>query len=176
MWCPCGTDQNLGILSFSDPVLRSGMPSRSVKDCRVGRKNCALLAMTQIGAPAGRIRIWEFYRFPIPCFVPGCHTFGLKIATAALRPRNDTKMEHFMLGKHTFLFYEVIFARCCSASFFKRFVPKNVPFLSKTCQICHCEEGACARRGNLKRSETASRNEARRGCAVKFGRWPSEIR
>ena len=115
----------------------------------------------------------DFVGLPLPCFVPGCDAFGLKIATAALRPRNDTKMERFMLGKHTFLFYEVIFARCCSASFFKRFVPKNVPFFSKTCQICHCEEGACARRGNLKRSETASRNEARQGCAVKFGRWPS---
>ena len=26
-----------------------------------------------------------------PCFVPGFHTFDFKIATAALRPRNDTK-------------------------------------------------------------------------------------
>ena len=52
-------------------------------------------------------------------------------------------------------------AQCCSASFFKRFVPKTVLFSNKTYQICHCEEGACARRGNLKRNETASRNEAR---------------
>ena len=28
-------------------VLRSGVPVRSVKDCRVGRKKCALLAMTE---------------------------------------------------------------------------------------------------------------------------------
>ena len=28
--------------------------------------------------------------FPLPCFATGCHTFGLKIAMAALRPRNDT--------------------------------------------------------------------------------------
>jgi len=48
-----------------------------------------------------------------------------------------------------------------SSSFFKRFVPKTVLFSNKTYQICHCEEGACARRGNLKRNETASRNEAR---------------
>ena len=52
-----------------------------------------------------------------------------------------------------------LFARCCLASFFKYFVQKTVPFSRKTYQICHCEEGACARRGNLKRNETASRNE-----------------
>ena len=27
--------------------------------------------------------------------------------------------------------------------------PEIVPFSRKTDQICHCEEGACARRGNL---------------------------
>ena len=26
-----------------------------------------------------------FCRFPLPCFGSGCHTFGFKIATAALR-------------------------------------------------------------------------------------------
>ena len=35
-------------------VLRSGMPSRSVKDCRVGRKKCALLAMTNLIGFAGK--------------------------------------------------------------------------------------------------------------------------
>ena len=35
-------------------VLRSGMPSRSVKDCRVGRKECALLAMTNLIGFAGK--------------------------------------------------------------------------------------------------------------------------
>ena len=34
------------------------------------------------------------------------------------------------------------FARCCSAPFFKRFVPEIAPFSRKTHQICHCEEGA----------------------------------
>jgi len=39
---------------------------------------------------------------------------------------------------------------------------KSFRFFSKTYQICHCEEGIFnARRGNLKRDETASRNEAR---------------
>ena len=27
--------------------------------------------------------------------------------------------------------------------------PEIVPFSRKTHQVCHCEEGACARRGNL---------------------------
>ena len=53
----------------------------------------------------------------------------------------------------------LFFARYRSASSFKRFVPKMVTISRKTNQFCHCEEGACARRGNLKRSETASRNE-----------------
>ena len=34
-------------------------------------------------------------RLALPCFATGCHAFGLKIATAALRPRNDTKMADF---------------------------------------------------------------------------------
>ena len=47
------------------------------------------------GVPAGRFEIWGFCRFPLPCFGSECHTFGLKIATAALRPRNDTKFAVF---------------------------------------------------------------------------------
>ena len=35
-------------------VPRSGIPSRSVKDCRVGRKKCALLAMTRLIGFAGK--------------------------------------------------------------------------------------------------------------------------
>ena len=38
----------------SPAALRSGMPSRSVKDCRVGRKKCALLAMTNLIGFAGK--------------------------------------------------------------------------------------------------------------------------
>ena len=30
----------------------------------------------------------------------------------------------------------------------------------QTYQFCHCEEGACARRGNLKRNDLPFRNEA----------------
>jgi len=85
----------------------------------------------------------------IPCFATGFHTFGLKIAAAALRPRNDTNLERFCFGNGRFCFMRPFFARWCSAPLFKRFVPKTVSFSSKPDQICHCEEGACARRGNL---------------------------
>ena len=97
--------------------------------------------------------------FVLPCFGAGCHTFGLKIATAALRPRNDTELERFYLDNRRFCFMRSFFARCRSASSFKRFVPEIVSFSRKTHQICHCEEGACARRGNLKRNDLPSRNE-----------------
>ena len=40
--------------------------------------------------------------YVLPCFGAGCHTFGLKIATAALRPRNDTKLGRFW-GKNSLL-------------------------------------------------------------------------
>ena len=36
-----------GSVSFRATIVRYGMTNCSVKDCRVGRKNCALLAMTQ---------------------------------------------------------------------------------------------------------------------------------
>ena len=36
-----------GFVSFRPTIFRFGMTNRIVKDCRVGRKNCALLAMTK---------------------------------------------------------------------------------------------------------------------------------
>ena len=36
-----------GSVSFRATIFRFGMTNRFVKDCRVGRKNCALLAMTK---------------------------------------------------------------------------------------------------------------------------------
>ncbi len=33
--------------------------------------------------------------FVLPCFAAGCHTINFKIATAAMRPRNDTKLGRF---------------------------------------------------------------------------------
>ena len=78
--------------------------------------------------------------FALPCFGAECHPFGLKIATAATRPRNDTNLKRFILETDVFRFMRSFFARYRSASFFKRFVLKIVPFSRKTYQICHCEE------------------------------------
>ena len=91
--------------------------------------------------------------FMLPCFVPGYHTFDFKIATAALRPRNDTGSERFCLENGRFSFFAVIFCtvllctvfqtfRSGNRFVFKRFVPEIAPFSHKTHQICHCEEGA----------------------------------
>ena len=80
--------------------------------------------------------------FVLPCFATGCHTFGFKIATAAVRPRNDTKLERFCLENRRFLFYAVIFCAVSLRIVFQTFIPEIVPFSRKTHQICHCEEGA----------------------------------
>ena len=40
-------------------------------------------------------KIFGFCRFLLPYLATGYHTFGFKIATAAMRPRNDTKMVGF---------------------------------------------------------------------------------
>ena len=84
------------------------------------------------------------------------------------KPRNDMKLGRFCLENGRFLPYAAFLRGAAphrfsnvSSAFFKRFVPKTVLFSNKTYQICHCEEGACARRGNLKRSKTAFRNETR---------------
>ena len=68
-------------------------------------------------------------------------------------PRNDTNLERFYLENGRFLFYAVVFCavslctvfqtfRSGNCSVFNRFVPENALFSRKTCQICHCEEGA----------------------------------
>ena len=87
--------------------------------------------------------------FVLPCFVTGCHASNFKIATAAMRPRNDTELERFYLENGRFLFYAVVFCAVSLRIVFQTFIPEIVPFSRKTHQICHCEEGACARRGNL---------------------------
>ena len=42
--------------------------------------------------------------YVLPCFATGCLTFDFKIATAALRPRNDTKMVGFQQKTYHFYF------------------------------------------------------------------------
>ena len=43
-----------------------------------------------------------------PCFATGCHAFGLKIATAAMRPRNDTELERFYSENERFAFFAAV--------------------------------------------------------------------
>ena len=51
----------------------------------------------------------KFCRFVLPCFATGCHTFAFQIATAAKRPRNDTKLERYNLENGRFSSFAVIF-------------------------------------------------------------------
>ncbi len=95
----------------------------------------ALPEKRRCGVTPRRFRMSGFCCFVLPCFAAGCHAFGLKIATAALRPRNDTKLGRLYLGNGRFSFMRPFFARCCSAPFFKRFVLKTV-----------CPEDAAARK------------------------------
>ena len=45
-------------------------------------------------------------RLALPCLATGCHADHFKIATAALRPRNDTKMNRFCLRNKRSWLYE----------------------------------------------------------------------
>ena len=99
--------------------------------------------------------------FVLPCFVPGCHTSNFKIATAALRPRNDTELERFYLENRRFSFMRSFFARYRSASSFKRSFRKSFRFQSFRSGNCsdfpqnppdlslRGGRSFCARRGNL---------------------------
>ena len=88
-------------------------------------------------ARRGEIRdvLRDFCHFPLPCLAVGCHTFGLKIATAAPRPRNDTKSGRFYLENNCF-FMRLFFARSLRIVFrMLRFgncsvFPQNPPDLS----------------------------------------------
>ena len=88
-------------------------------------------------ARRGEIRdvLRDFCHFPLPCLAAGCHTETLKIAAAALRPRNDTKSGRFLFGKQ--MFYAVIFCTVSLRIVFQmlRFgncsvFPQNPPDLS----------------------------------------------
>ena len=104
---------------------RDAMPSAF----RLPRPRCGL-AMTQkmVGfAIKPTIFISEMFEIRLagaPCFATGCHAFGLKIATAAMRPRNDTGSERVYLGKPGFWVLYRVFSSRLSV-----FVP---PFLQKT--------------------------------------------
>ena len=63
--------------------------------------------------------------FMLPCFVTGYHAFGLKIATAALRPRNDTELKRFYLENGRFSFFSVIFCAVSLCTVFQTFRCEN---------------------------------------------------
>ena len=65
-----------------------------------------------------------FCRFLLPCFATGCRASGFQIATAALRPRNDTGSERVYLENRDFWVLYRVFSSRLSV-----FVP---PFLQKT--------------------------------------------
>ena len=117
-------------LSFRNEIRLDGTkqnPERKRK-----RNEAANLMFFVIGLPSC---------FPLPCFAAGCHTFGLKIATAALRPRNDTNLERFCFGNGRFCFMRP-FCAVLPRIVFQTFRFKNCSIFRKTYQICHCEEGA----------------------------------
>ena len=83
-------------------TMRFAIPKRTMvgrnetepwKEERGTRNKAAIPMFFAIGIP---------FCYVLPCFGAGCHTFGFKIATAALRPRNDTKLGRFW-GKNSLL-------------------------------------------------------------------------
>ena len=70
-------------------TMRFVIPKRNM----VARNDAANLMFFIISIP---------FCFVLPCFATGFHTFGFKIATAALRPRNDTKLIRFLLAAQEF--------------------------------------------------------------------------
>ena len=95
----------------------------------------ALPEKRRCGVPAGRFKIWGFCRFPLPCFAAGCRAFGFKIATAALRPRNDTKLGRLYLGNGRFSFMRPFRAILLRTVFIKRFALKPFRFPANPIRI-----------------------------------------
>ena len=77
-------------------TMRFAIPKRTM----VERNDAADLMFFVINIP---------FCYVLPCFATGCRTFGLKIATAALRPRNDTGSERVYLENRGFGSYIVCF-------------------------------------------------------------------
>ena len=72
-------------------TMRFVIPQRAM----AGRNDAAYLMFFVIGISSCLV---------LPCFATGCHTSNFKIATAALRPRNDTKSGRLYLGNGRFHF------------------------------------------------------------------------
>ena len=84
------------------------------------------------------------------CFATGFHTFGLKIATAALRPRNDTNLKRFCFGNGRFCFMRPFRAETLR-TVFQAFRSENRFVFQQTLSDLSLRGGRifCARRGNL---------------------------
>ena len=102
--------------------------NRTLKERERKRNEAANLTFFVIGLPSC---------FVLPCFATGCHASNFKIATAALRPRNDTKLGRFCLENRRFLFYAVVFCAVLLHIVFQPFrsgnclvFPQNPPDLS----------------------------------------------
>ena len=99
--------------------------------------------------------------YVLPYFATGCHASNFKIATAALRPRNDAELERFYLENGRFLFYAVVFCAVSLRIVFQTFIPEIVPFsivsfrkllrfpAKPTRFVIARRAHFCARRGNL---------------------------
>ena len=77
-----------GSVSFRPTIVRSGMANRFVKDCRVGRKECALLAMTNLMGFAGKRNDFRNETFEKRC--------GAIPRKNCARRGNDRKLAGFM--------------------------------------------------------------------------------
>ena len=83
--------------------------------------------------------------FPAPVLRYGMPYLWLKDCHVAALLAMTQNWNVFIWKTDVFHFLRLFFARCCSAPFFKRFVPEIVSFSRKTHQNCHCEEGAFLR-------------------------------
>ena len=91
---------------FRDPRTRYGDTSRHPPNFDPSRRDTTAALPRKRHFTRTQVRISRasayFTAQPRPCFVPGCHAFGSKIATAALRPRNDTKNGRFFAKTYHF--------------------------------------------------------------------------
>ena len=144
-------------------------------------REMALPGKRRAGIAPRRIKNSGFCRFLSPCFATGCHTFGFKIATAAKRPRNDTKLERFNLENGRFSIFAVIFCAVLLCTAFQTFrsgncsvSPQNPPDLSlrggrvRPTRQSLTERFAIPKRTMVARNETKPWKEER-GSKMKQG-------
>ena len=85
--------------------------------------------------------------FVLPCFVPGCHTSNFKIATAAMRPRNDTKNGRFSVENLPVLFpkcLKSVAERHRHSSPLGRYGTRSKAAFRRAAWRCRASSGCCA--------------------------------